>query len=156
RSHAGLECGAKCSVIVANEIFRCAVPRKRFGDLPRKPLCRWVSGHGNPQQLPASTADVRTMDDGWISDRSPPYRRHPLGRTMILDSLIPSPSRPTEKWELTPPDACLFSYFCPGWGATLRPKPGVCCVFCSCGSFPCPPIQAERSGETGAASCCTG
>jgi hypothetical protein len=32
RSHAGLECGAKCSVIVANEIFRCAVPRKRFGD----------------------------------------------------------------------------------------------------------------------------
>jgi hypothetical protein len=33
RSHAGLECGAKCSVIVANEIFRCAVPRKRFGDL---------------------------------------------------------------------------------------------------------------------------
>ena len=32
-SHAGFECAVKCSVIVANEIFRCAVPRKRFGDL---------------------------------------------------------------------------------------------------------------------------
>jgi hypothetical protein len=38
----------------------------------------------------------------------------------------------------------------------LRPKPGDCCVFCSYGSVPCPPIQAERSGETGAASCCRG
>jgi hypothetical protein len=28
----------------------------------------------------------------------------------------------------------------------LRPKAGDCCVFCSYGSVPCPPIQAERSG----------
>jgi hypothetical protein len=44
-SHTSLECNTECSVVVANEIFRCAVPRKRFGDLARKPLCRWVSGH---------------------------------------------------------------------------------------------------------------
>jgi hypothetical protein len=32
--------GANASlVIVANEIFRCAVPRKRFGSLARKPPC---------------------------------------------------------------------------------------------------------------------
>ena len=34
RSHTSFERDAKCSVIVANEIFRCAVPRERFGNLP--------------------------------------------------------------------------------------------------------------------------
>jgi len=62
RSYAGLECGAKGSVLVANEIFRCAVPRKRFGDLARKPLCRWVSGHRNPQQLPPSMAENKKRE----------------------------------------------------------------------------------------------
>jgi hypothetical protein len=55
-----------------------------------------------------------------------------------------------------PIDACQFFYSCSGCGATLRPKLGDCCVFCSYGSVPCPPIQAERSCETGAASCCGG
>ncbi|WP_457852675.1 GDCCVxC domain-containing (seleno)protein [Siccirubricoccus phaeus] len=31
----------------------------------------------------------------------------------------------------------------------LRPKPGDCCVFCSCGTVPCPPVQAE-----GGLTCC--
>jgi len=39
-----------------------------------------------------------------------------------------------------------------GCGARLKPKPGDCCVFCSYGSVPCPPIQAEHVGE--APSCC--
>jgi hypothetical protein len=34
---------------------------------------------------------------------------------------------------------------CAGCGALLRPKPGDCCVFCSYGSVPCPPIQANPS-----------
>src|SRR5271165_3746515 len=38
RSHAILERDAKCSIIVANEISRRAVPRKRFGDLACQPL----------------------------------------------------------------------------------------------------------------------
>src|SRR5207247_579932 len=44
RSDASLECDAKCSVIVADEIFRCAVPGEWFGNLARQPLCRWVLG----------------------------------------------------------------------------------------------------------------
>jgi hypothetical protein len=59
---AGLECGAKCSVIVANEISRCTVPRECFVDLARKPLCRWVSGHRNPQQLPPSVAENKKCE----------------------------------------------------------------------------------------------
>ena len=73
---------------------------------------------------------------------------------MILQSVITCPHCATEKLETMPTDACQFFYKCTGCGARLRPKPGDCCVFCSYGSVPCPPIQAERPGETDAASCC--
>jgi hypothetical protein len=39
-------------------------------------------------------------------------------------------------------NACLITYECTGCGETLRPKRGACCVFCSYGSVPCPPVQA--------------
>ena len=75
---------------------------------------------------------------------------------MIFESVITCPHCATAKSETMPTDACRFFYTCTGCGATLRPKPGDCCVFCSYGSVPCPPIQAERSGGMGAASCCSG
>lgn len=50
-------------------------------------------------------------------------------------------------------DACRWFYRCPGCGRTLRPKPGDCCVFCSYGSVPCPPVQLR--GNPGG-SCCGG
>jgi hypothetical protein len=46
RSHASLERNAKCSVIVANEIFRCAVPGS-FGDLACQPLGRQLQVTAN-------------------------------------------------------------------------------------------------------------
>jgi hypothetical protein len=56
--------------------------------------------------------------------------------------------------ETMPTDACICFYECNGCGTVLRPKPGDCCVFCSYGSNPCPPIQMERAGvPTG--SCCS-
>jgi hypothetical protein len=76
-------------------------------------------------------------------------------RTMILESVITCPHCGTAKAETMPTDACRIFYACAKCGATLRPKPGDCCVFCSYGSVPCPPIQAERSGAEGAAPCCT-
>lgn len=42
-----------------------------------------------------------------------------------------------------PADACLFFYTCPSCRARLRPLEGDCCVFCSYGDVPCPPIQAD-------------
>jgi hypothetical protein len=75
---------------------------------------------------------------------------------MILESVIICPHCATAKSETMPTNACQIFYTCNGCGAALRPKPGDCCVFCSYGSVPCPPIQAARSGETGAASCCAG
>lgn len=51
---------------------------------------------------------------------------------------------------LTMPDNyCLWYHECAGCGALLRPRPGDCCVFCSYGTVPCPPIQAGDG-------CCSG
>ncbi len=47
-----------------------------------------------------------------------------------------------------PPNASQFFYDCTGCGALLKPKSGDCCVFCSYGTVPCPPIQA--GGRDGA------
>ena len=41
-----------------------------------------------------------------------------------------------------PADACIYFHSCTRCGITLKPKPGDCCVFCSYGSVPCPPVQA--------------
>ena len=51
--------------------------------------------------------------------------------------------------ETMPEDACVYFHECPHCQAMLRPKVGDCCVFCSFGDTPCPPIQA--GGE-----CCAG
>lgn len=43
--------------------------------------------------------------------------------------------------ETMPIDACQYFYECRGCGAVLKPRPGDCCVYCSYGDTPCPPIQ---------------
>jgi hypothetical protein len=64
---------------------------------------------------------------------------------VILESVITCPSCGSAKIETMPTDACIFFYTCTGCGERLSPTPGDCCVFCSYGSVPCPPI---RAGET--------
>jgi hypothetical protein len=66
---------------------------------------------------------------------------------MIVESTITCPHCGTAKSEAMPTDACQFFYQCTGCGERLRPKEGDCCVFCSYGCVPCPPIQAERSAR---------
>jgi len=70
---------------------------------------------------------------------------------MILSSTIACPECGAAKTETMPVDACLFFYTCTGCGKRLRPKPGDCCVFCSYGSVPCPPVQSAARGD---ADCC--
>jgi hypothetical protein len=71
---------------------------------------------------------------------------------MVLESVITCPECSACKTETMPLDACQYFYDCARCGARLRPKKGDCCVFCSYGSVPCPPRQAEA----GAAGCCAG
>lgn len=40
-----------------------------------------------------------------------------------------------------PTDSCLYFHTCAGCGTRLKPKAGDCCVFCSYGDVPCPPVQ---------------
>ena len=65
---------------------------------------------------------------------------------MVLESVITCPNCGQAKSETMPIDACLFFYDCSGCRAVLKPKPGDCCVFCSLGSVPCPPMQ--ESGKS--------
>lgn len=60
----------------------------------------------------------------------------------VLTSVIRCPSCGFAKVETMPTDACLIRYDCTQCAATLRPLPGDCCVFCSFGAVPCPPVQA--------------
>ncbi|GBE19201.1 hypothetical protein BMS3Abin16_01816 [archaeon BMS3Abin16] len=61
-----------------------------------------------------------------------------------LKSTIKCPECGHEKEETMPTDACQHFYKCEKCGALLKPKPGDCCVYCSYGTVPCPPIQQER------------
>jgi hypothetical protein len=60
----------------------------------------------------------------------------------IEASTITCPKCGHQATEPMPTDACQFFYDCKGCGERLKPQPGDCCVFCSYGSVPCPPMQA--------------
>ena len=63
-----------------------------------------------------------------------------------LKSTITCPVCGHANAETMPIDACQYFYDCKGCGAVLRPKAGDCCVFCSYGTLPCPPVQVVREG----------
>ncbi|MHB8267220.1 GDCCVxC domain-containing (seleno)protein [Bradyrhizobium sp.] len=69
---------------------------------------------------------------------------------MQLESTLTCPACQHQAVETMPTDACQFFYDCRGCGTRLKPRPGDCCVFCSFGSVPCPPIQ-----EKGRGACCS-
>jgi hypothetical protein len=62
---------------------------------------------------------------------------------MQLQSTLTCPKCSYQAVETMPTDACQFFYECKGCGERLRPLAGDCCVFCSYGSVPCPPIQSN-------------
>jgi len=64
---------------------------------------------------------------------------------LSLTSILTCPHCSHASSEMMPTDACVFFHECPGCGALLKPKPGDCCVFCSYGTVPCPPIQQQKS-----------
>jgi hypothetical protein len=75
------------------------------------------------------------------------------GHLMQLQSTLTCPACEHRATETMPTDACQFFYECPGCGTLLRPKAGDCCVFCSYGDMPCPPIQEARASGVPAACC---
>ncbi|MDX1548537.1 MAG: GDCCVxC domain-containing (seleno)protein [Rhodothermales bacterium] len=69
----------------------------------------------------------------------------------VLTSTITCPLCGGATEAVMPEDACQFFWACPQCGAVLRPAAGDCCVFCSYGTVPCPPVQ--RSAKRGDGGC---
>ncbi|MGE5521917.1 MAG: GDCCVxC domain-containing (seleno)protein [Candidatus Dadabacteria bacterium] len=63
---------------------------------------------------------------------------------LLLKSVISCPVCGFEKEEAMPIDACLYFYTCTNCGIIIKPKQGYCCVFCSYGTVPCPPVQMQK------------
>lgn len=62
-----------------------------------------------------------------------------------LKSEITCPNCGNKKVEEMPTNACQFFYECEKCKIVLKPKKGDCCVYCSYGTVPCPPIQNNKS-----------
>ncbi|MCG8060560.1 MAG: hypothetical protein N0E38_12125 [Candidatus Thiodiazotropha endolucinida] len=56
--------------------------------------------------------------------------------------------------ETMPTDRCQYYYECPACGVLLKPRAGDCCVFCTYGTVPCPPIQCTRRAGSEDEECC--
>jgi hypothetical protein len=63
----------------------------------------------------------------------------------VLRSVLTCPHCGAVSEERMPMDACVYFFECNSCHAVLRPKPGHCCVFCSFGTVPCPPVQLSGS-----------
>jgi hypothetical protein len=82
-------------------------------------------------------------------------KRAAKGAYMKLQSIIRCPICGQQKAEQMLVNACRFFYTCAGCGSRLRPKAGDCCVFCSYGDVPCPPMQ-EAKAQGREVGCCAG
>ena|SRR6266446_6636974 len=79
----------------------------------------------------------------------PNSQGHQDNPLMQLESTLTWPQCSFQATETMSTDACQFFYACRGCRQKLKPLEGDCCVFCSCGSVPCPPIE-----ENGKSACC--
>lgn len=64
-----------------------------------------------------------------------------VDNVVVLESTLTCPACAHQKTETMPTDACQWFYECEACHVVLKPKAGDCCVYCSYGTLPCPPIQ---------------
>lgn len=67
-----------------------------------------------------------------------------------LNSEITCPHCEHKSMEEMPTTACQYFYECTNCNKVLKPINNDCCVYCSYGTVPCPPIQ-ENGGDS---ACC--
>ncbi|MHB1284824.1 MAG: GDCCVxC domain-containing (seleno)protein [Metallibacterium scheffleri] len=78
-----------------------------------------------------------------------------MNNAPTLESVLTCPQCAGQSTQVMPTDRCQFFFECPHCHALLRPRAGDCCVFCSYGSVPCPPVQLARAaGESSPGRCC--
>ena len=65
-------------------------------------------------------------------------------KKIVLESVVHCPKCGFESPEIMPTDSCLLRYQCKICGFVMAPTEGRCCIFCSYGSVPCPPMQGMQ------------
>lgn len=70
-------------------------------------------------------------------------REHGVQSDHVMErrSILTCPICGHKATELMPIDACVWNYDCKACGERLKPRTGDCCVYCSYGTIPCPPMQ---------------
>lgn len=68
-----------------------------------------------------------------------------MTQTPVMTSELTCPHCGHITAQTMPTDACLYYFECLQCHDLLKPKSGDCCVFCSYGTVPCPPIQQSRA-----------
>lgn len=66
---------------------------------------------------------------------------------VVKDSTITCPNCGATSREEMPQTSCLIVWDCPDCNAVARPVEGDCCVYCSYGDVPCPPLQMSGRGR---------
>jgi len=66
---------------------------------------------------------------------------------IIGESMLTCPKCGHQEMLTMPTDACQWFHECVHCHSLLKPKQGDCCVFCSYGSVPCPPIQLQQQED---------
>jgi len=97
------------------------------------------AGHGLRQPSDHASDHRVTLARCHAGDRRVPFRM------IVLEAVITCPRCGHAKSETMPTNACQFFYECKGCGTLLKPRARDCCVFCSYGSVPCPPVQARSN-----------
>ena len=73
-------------------------------------------------------------------------------KDILATSIITCPKCNFKKEETMPTESCQFFYVCTNCKELLKALKGDCCVYCSYGTVPCPPIQENNTcGDSG---CC--
>ena len=67
-----------------------------------------------------------------------------MNKEVIIESMLTCPQCWHQKKETMSTNACQFFYECENCKILLKPEQGDCCVYCSFGSVPCPPIQLDQ------------
>lgn len=65
-------------------------------------------------------------------------------KEVVLQSTLTCPECGNQKEETMPTNACQFFYECDNCKKILKPTGNDCCVYCSYGTVPCPPIQLNQ------------
>jgi hypothetical protein len=72
-------------------------------------------------------------------------KRNAADKVVIILSTITCPECGHKKEEKMPTNACQYFYECESCHKVLKPTGNDCCVYCSYGTVPCPPIQLDQN-----------